>query len=69
MLRHPWSPPLLGRPLLGPDVLARTEFLQSTLAGAGLRGHDLTAATHGIADRDWDAVFNRALDCFLAGLA
>lgn len=110
MLRHPWSPPLLGRPLLGPNVLSRTEFLQSTLAGAGLRGGELAAATHGIAnlaigsaltestwhasdqhaahrhikDRartyptlagndhldapDWDAMFDRALGCLLAGL-
>jgi AcrR family transcriptional regulator len=50
MLRHPWSPALLGRPLLGPNVLARTEFLQSTLARAGLTGQELTAATHGLAN-------------------
>jgi AcrR family transcriptional regulator len=50
MLRHPWSPPLLGRPMLGPNVLRRTEFLQKTLAGAGLRGLDLAAATHGLAN-------------------
>jgi AcrR family transcriptional regulator len=50
MLRHPWSPPLLGRPMLGPNVLARTEFLQSTLARAGLAGRALVAATHGLAN-------------------
>jgi AcrR family transcriptional regulator len=50
MLRHPWSPPLLGRPMIGPNVLARTEFLQSALVRAGLAGPDLTAATHGIAN-------------------
>lgn len=50
MLRHPWSPALLGRPLLGPNVLARTEFLQSTLARAGLTGPRLVAATHGLAN-------------------
>ncbi|MEV1121084.1 TetR/AcrR family transcriptional regulator C-terminal domain-containing protein [Actinosynnema sp. NPDC049800] len=50
MLRHPWSPPLLGRPTLGPNVLRRTEFLQATLAGAGFRGVDLAAATHGLAN-------------------
>lgn len=50
MLRHPWSPPLLGRPTLGPNVLRRTEFLQRTLAGAGFRGPDLAAATHGLAN-------------------
>ncbi|MFJ6671679.1 TetR/AcrR family transcriptional regulator C-terminal domain-containing protein [Actinosynnema sp. NPDC091369] len=111
MLRHPWSPPLLGRPALGPNVLRRTEFLQRTLAGAGFRGAELAAATHGLAnftigsaltqstwrdaatrdaahahiranadtyptlaahahlDRpDWDALFSRGLDHFLAGL-
>lgn len=50
MLRHPWSPALLGRPMLGPNVLARTEFLQSTLARAGLTGQALAAATHGLAN-------------------
>jgi hypothetical protein len=50
MLRHPWSPPLLGRPMLGPNVLARTEFLQSTLARTTLTGPALTAATHGLAN-------------------
>jgi hypothetical protein len=50
MLRHPWSPALLGRPMLGPNVLARTEFLQSTLARAGLTGPALVAATHGLAN-------------------
>jgi len=50
MLRHPWSPPLLGRPMIGPNVLARTEFLQSTLVRAGLSGPDLAAATHAIAN-------------------
>ncbi|MCD2194584.1 TetR/AcrR family transcriptional regulator [Actinomycetospora endophytica] len=45
MLAHPWSPGLLGRPLLGPNVLARTEFLQAMLSRAGLSGIDLEAAT------------------------
>jgi AcrR family transcriptional regulator len=45
MLAHPWSPSLLGRPLLGPNVLARTEFLQAMLTRAGLSGIDLEAAT------------------------
>lgn len=45
MLAHPWSPSLLGRPLLGPNVLARTEFLQAMLSRAGLSGIDLAAAT------------------------
>ncbi|MFC5059623.1 TetR/AcrR family transcriptional regulator C-terminal domain-containing protein [Saccharothrix xinjiangensis] len=50
MLRHPWSPPLLGRPALGPNVLERTEFLQGALASAGFTGAHLAAATHGLAN-------------------
>jgi AcrR family transcriptional regulator len=45
MLAHPWSPSLLGRPLLGPNVLARTEFLQAMLTRAGLSGIDLASGT------------------------
>jgi AcrR family transcriptional regulator len=45
MLRHPWTAALLGRPLLGPNVLARLEFLQATLARGGLQGEGLQAAT------------------------
>ena len=45
MLTHPWSPNLLGRPLLGPNVLARTEFVQAMLVRAGLSGIDLASAT------------------------
>ncbi|MDT8913610.1 TetR/AcrR family transcriptional regulator [Amycolatopsis sp. PS_44_ISF1] len=44
MLAHPWSPALLGRPLLGPHVLARTEYLQAALLRSGLDGADLAAA-------------------------
>lgn len=50
MLRHPWSPPLLGRPALGPNVLERTEFLQSALSSAGFSGVHLATATHGLAN-------------------
>jgi AcrR family transcriptional regulator len=50
MLHHPWAPGLLGRPMLGPNVLARTEFLQSALARAGFTGIGLAAATHGLAN-------------------
>ncbi|WP_433324075.1 TetR/AcrR family transcriptional regulator [Spirillospora sp. CA-294931] len=50
MLRHPWSAALLGRPLLGPNVLARTEFLHATLVGAGLRGPQLVAAAYGLSN-------------------
>ena len=46
MLAHPWSPGLLGRPLLGPNVLARTEFVQAMLICAGLTGINLASATH-----------------------
>jgi hypothetical protein len=35
---------------LGPSVLARTEFLQSTLERTGLAGPRLVAATHGLAN-------------------
>jgi AcrR family transcriptional regulator len=45
ILRHPWTATLLGRPLLGPNVLARLEFLQQTLHRAGLEGDGLQAAT------------------------
>lgn len=50
MLTHPWSPVLIGRPMLGPHVLRRTEFLQMTLARAGLTGVELAAATHMLAN-------------------
>ncbi|MGI5211552.1 TetR/AcrR family transcriptional regulator [Plantactinospora sp. CA-290183] len=50
MLRHPWSAALLGRPMLGPNVLARTEFLVSALRRSGLVEPDLGAATHGLAN-------------------
>ncbi len=50
MLAHPWSPPLLGRPMLGPNVLARTEFLQSSLARSGITGQALAVVTHGLAN-------------------
>ncbi|WP_106192514.1 TetR/AcrR family transcriptional regulator [Umezawaea tangerina] len=50
MLAHPWSPSLLGRPMLGPNVLARTEFLQATLTRAGLSGIDLASATSVLAE-------------------
>ncbi|GAB3904061.1 TetR/AcrR family transcriptional regulator C-terminal domain-containing protein [Kibdelosporangium lantanae] len=49
MLAHPWSPALLGRPLLGPNVLARTEFIQAMLVRSGLAGLELAAATRTLA--------------------
>jgi len=50
MLAHPWSPSLLGRPLLGPNVLARTEFIQAMLTRAGLTGIDLASTTRLLSD-------------------
>ncbi|MEU6041354.1 TetR/AcrR family transcriptional regulator C-terminal domain-containing protein [Actinomadura sp. NPDC047616] len=50
MLRHPWSAALLGRPLLGPNVLARTEYLHAVLVDAGFTGPRLVAAAYGLAN-------------------
>ncbi|MEV8378836.1 TetR family transcriptional regulator [Kribbella sp. NPDC056861] len=49
MVAHPWSPSLLGRPLLGPNVLTRTEYIQAKLVEDGLAGKDLAAVTHTLA--------------------
>ncbi|MFG2175320.1 TetR/AcrR family transcriptional regulator [Streptomyces niveus] len=45
MLRHPWSAALLQRPTLGPNLLARMEFLQATLVRPGFTGAHLHTAT------------------------
>ncbi|SFQ71998.1 Tetracyclin repressor, C-terminal all-alpha domain [Amycolatopsis arida] len=50
LLRHPWSGALLGRPLLGPNVLARSEFLHATLAAAGLAEPRLAAAAYAVSN-------------------
>ncbi|SNY62168.1 TetR/AcrR family transcriptional regulator [Paractinoplanes atraurantiacus] len=50
MLHHPWSVTLIGRPALGPNVLARTEFLQTTLMRGGLTGHALAVTTRLLAN-------------------
>ncbi|WP_239127118.1 TetR/AcrR family transcriptional regulator [Asanoa siamensis] len=50
MLRHPWAPGLVGRPLLGPNVLARTEFLQSALVRGGFSGVRLAVVTRLLAN-------------------
>lgn len=50
MLRHPWAPALIGRPMLGPHVLARTEYLQATLTRGGLTGHALAVTTRLLAN-------------------
>ncbi|PSK96543.1 TetR family transcriptional regulator [Murinocardiopsis flavida] len=45
LLAHPWSAALAGsRPLIGPNALARSEFVYTALAGAGFDGPDLSAA-------------------------
>ncbi|GIF04079.1 TetR/AcrR family transcriptional regulator C-terminal domain-containing protein [Actinoplanes siamensis] len=50
MLRHPWAPSLIGRPMLGPNVLARTEFLQSALVRGGFTGSRLAVITRLLAN-------------------
>ncbi|GGT03453.1 TetR family transcriptional regulator [Planobispora rosea] len=50
LLRHPWSAALLSRPMLGPNVLARSEFLYATLLEAGVTGPGLTAAAYGLSN-------------------
>ena len=51
MLRHPWSAAVLGgRPLLGPNVLARTDFLYAALGATGLTGPRLAAAAYAVAN-------------------
>ncbi|MGH3242863.1 MAG: TetR/AcrR family transcriptional regulator [Spirillospora sp.] len=51
MLDHPWSASVLGgRPLLGPNVLARTDFLYAALAGTGMTGPRLAGAAYAVAN-------------------
>jgi AcrR family transcriptional regulator len=50
MLRHPWTPSLIGRPMLGPNVLARTEHLQAALSRGGLTGLQLAVVTRLLAN-------------------
>jgi AcrR family transcriptional regulator len=50
MLRHPWAPGLIGRPMLGPNVRARTEFLQEALVRGGHTGRPLAVVTRLIAN-------------------
>lgn len=50
MLRHSWAPSLVGRPMLGPNVLARTEFLQAALVRGGLTGVHLATVTRLLAN-------------------
>ncbi|WP_194814402.1 TetR/AcrR family transcriptional regulator [Nocardia sp. XZ_19_385] len=48
LLRHRWSTALVGRPMIGPNILAHMEFLQSSLLRAGLTDTHLSAATWGL---------------------
>ncbi len=49
LLRHPWATALASsRPLLGPNALARSEFVYTALASAGFIGTDLSAAAAAI---------------------
>jgi AcrR family transcriptional regulator len=50
LLRHPWSAGLLGRPMMGPNVLARSEFLHASLAASGLADGELAAAAYSVAN-------------------
>ncbi|MEO3813666.1 TetR/AcrR family transcriptional regulator [Sphaerisporangium sp. B11E5] len=50
LLEHPWSAALLGRPMLGPNVLARSEFLYATLLKAGVAEPHLTAAAYSLSN-------------------
>ncbi|WP_425387306.1 TetR/AcrR family transcriptional regulator C-terminal domain-containing protein [Arthrobacter castelli] len=50
MLDHPWSPALVGRPPIGPNVLKRTEFLHAALEYAGLHGQQLIRIRHVLAN-------------------
>lgn len=60
MLRHPWSPSLVGRPLLGPNILARTEFLQAALVRGGLADRPLAVATRLLANHTIGAAMTGA---------
>lgn len=50
MLTHPWATALVDRPMLGPNALARTEFLYAVLAGTDLTGTDLTGTAQLLAN-------------------
>ncbi|MFG1673380.1 TetR/AcrR family transcriptional regulator C-terminal domain-containing protein [Micromonospora sp. NPDC049282] len=50
MLDHSWAPGLVGRPMLGPNVLARTEFLQAALVRGGCHGRRLAVVTRMVAN-------------------
>lgn len=60
MVEHPWSPELVGRPAIGPNVLSRTESLHAALARAGLPDDDLVATSHVLANYVVGAALNDA---------
>jgi AcrR family transcriptional regulator len=60
LLRHPWAPAWIGRPVLGPQVLARTEFLQSALSRGGLTGVHLAVTTRLLANHVIGAALTEA---------
>ncbi|MHA6803244.1 TetR/AcrR family transcriptional regulator [Salinifilum ghardaiensis] len=61
LLQHPWSAPLLGtRPLMGPNALARSEFLHATLLTAGIPQPHLTAAAYALSNYVIGSVATRA---------
>lgn len=50
LLRHPWSATFLARPTLGPNALAREEFLHSLLVRAGLTAPRLVTTAYGLSN-------------------
>jgi AcrR family transcriptional regulator len=45
LVRHPWTTALPGRPLIGPNILVRMEFLHATLVRAGFPADYLAPVT------------------------
>ncbi|MFQ6225782.1 TetR/AcrR family transcriptional regulator [Nocardia sp. NPDC002869] len=60
MLRHRWSTTLVGRPMIGPNILAHMEFLQAALLRAGLTDAHLAAATWGLYNLVMGSAVSRA---------
>lgn len=50
LLRHPWAAGLVGRPLIGPNALARQEFLHAELTHAGFTGAELTRTAYALSN-------------------
>ena len=66
MLRHPWAPPLVGRPHLGPNVQSRTDSLRAALTEATWR-RTADPATPDLAAPTDDELFTAGLDAILSG--